>query len=101
MNLKEIKANVDKTREDYNVSVSEGDFINPKMDNHIDALNQYIEALEQSFKAIQDLIIDYGFVDGSHHKQYALNKTLKITMTEKEYQEFLEENPDWEKGIAP
>lgn len=40
-------------------------------------------------------------VDGDHHKQWVLDQALRKLMTEREYERFRLESPDWREGIAP
>lgn len=53
-----------------------------------------------------DLILDYGWIDGGHHKQWVLTEILKILMGDA-YDAWLEdynsdeEYSDWDEGIAP
>lgn len=52
------------------------------------------------------MILEYGMIDGAHHKQWLLDQVLKILLNER-YGEVIEEyNSDseyanWDEGIAP
>jgi chemotaxis methyl-accepting protein methylase len=65
---------------------------------------------EQKIKEVLSLIYQYGGIDGSHHKQWLLNKILETLLEGEEYNEFITEYCDgedgpntyfWDKGIAP
>jgi len=47
------------------------------------------------------LIFHYGSIDGAHHKQWVLSQVLLTLLGKKDYIEFLENDPDWDHGIAP
>lgn len=58
-----------------------------------------------------DLILQYGMIDGSHHKQWVLDQVLRILLdTEYDgvietFNSFTDENnelyDEWDVGIAP
>lgn len=52
-------------------------------------------------KAAIAVIARWGWIDGDHHKQWTLDQALRRLMTEREYERFCLEQPDWDKGIAP
>lgn len=56
----------------------------------------------EDMKAIELLILNYGWIDGAHHKQWVLDQILQIAS---ENYEQLFENDDfaagWDTGIAP
>lgn len=58
-----------------------------------------------------DLILQYGGIDGAHHKQWLLDQTLRILLQDqyeeiiKNYNSMKDENGElygeWDEGIAP
>ena len=59
---------------------------------------------EKITKAIA-VILDYAQIDGSHHKAWVLDQTLRILLGDK-YEEIIEKYKDdgqydWDCGIAP
>ncbi len=65
--------------------------------------------LSERIASAVEIILQYGGIDGSHHKQWLLDQTLRILL-EKRYDEFIEayckEDGDdevykWDEGIAP
>ena len=56
------------------------------------------------------LAFRYGGIDGSHHKQWLINKILETLLTEDEYSNFIkifnsdedgENMYEWDEGVAP
>ena len=63
------------------------------------------ELMERIEKAL-GLILNYGGIDGGHHKQWVLNEVVKSLCTLEEYTAWLavyEEDGEyeWDLGIAP
>lgn len=66
---------------------------------------------EDKVKAALDLIVQYGGVDGSHHKQWLLDQVVRTLVNgEYEYRQFCERirvdedgevYEEWDEGIAP
>jgi len=59
------------------------------------------EELENRIEKAVDVIVGYGVYDGSHHKQWVLNRVLEILCDADEYEEILKNYPDWDVGLAP
>ncbi len=55
-------------------------------------------------KAIE-LAIQYGQVDGGHHKMWVIDQMLRVLTKEKDYTEIIEkyceDGNEWDCGIAP
>ena len=56
---------------------------------------------------VLDLIVDYGWIDGSHHKQWVLDQIMRVILGA-DYDSFIESYMsdedgmiDWDRGIAP
>ena len=47
-----------------------------------------------------DILIDVGSIDGSHHKQWAIDQALRVLMG-KDYETTIGLSYDWDKGVAP
>ena len=66
---------------------------------------------EEKIQKVLDTIFTYGGIDGGHHKQWLIDKTVRIlTGTAKEYSEWIdkynngEDGPDtysWDQGTPP
>lgn len=65
--------------------------------------------MESKLKEILDLISDYGGIDGSHHKQWLLDRIVR-ELTGDDYEKWVAEWEDgedgpqtykWDTGIAP
>lgn len=54
---------------------------------------------EDKLKAVQNLIVDASFTDGSHHKNWYLDQMLRI-ITGDDYAVFVSRFEDWDTGIA-
>ena len=53
---------------------------------------------------IMNLINEYGWIDGAHHKQWVLTEIVKIILTKKEYSKWScgdDEYDKWDEGVAP
>ncbi len=64
--------------------------------------------MEEKIKKALDLIMDYGSIDGGHHKQWILDQVVRILVDD--YQSWIdahnqgEDGPntyEWDEGIAP
>jgi hypothetical protein len=69
----------------------------------------HIQKSDAFSRELVQFILDYGAVDGSHHKQYALDQVLR-KLTGDDYEEVIkewcngEDGPEtytWDEGIAP
>jgi len=65
--------------------------------------------LNSDIQSAIDLIFQYGGIDGSHHKQWALDQVLRI-LTKNNYENLVKEycngedgefTYEWDEGIAP
>jgi hypothetical protein len=66
---------------------------------------------ESKIAQVLDLITQYGGIDGGHHKQWVLDRIVRIlTDTKEKYEDWVEEYQDgedgphtyeWDTGIAP
>ena len=54
---------------------------------------------ENKLKAVQNLIVDASFTDGSHHKNWYLDQMLRIIAGDN-YEVFVSRFEDWDEGIA-
>lgn len=57
---------------------------------------------ERTEQAI-NLILEYGYIDGAHHKQWLLDQVLRVLAGER-YDEMVapvDDVDDWDIGIAP
>ena len=61
----------------------------------------------KNFRKIRQLIEKYGYIDGSHHKQWLIDQILRLTFNNmEEYEDWLgdyynETESSWDTGIAP
>lgn len=54
---------------------------------------------EERVSLAANLALEYGYIDGSHHKQWLISQMLRTLLTEEEEATLLDE--DWDDGIAP
>lgn len=47
-----------------------------------------------------ELIDNYGWIDGAHHKQWIIDQIARIVKGDK-YDEWVKDGGDWDEGIAP
>lgn len=63
-----------------------------------------LELESRELAAIVSLIDTYGNIDGAHHKQWVLDKCMRIALRHR-YSEWVrqrkEEGYDWDEGIPP
>lgn len=58
-------------------------------------------------KAAADIAMQFGMIDGAHHKQWVIDQMLRAMLTEEEYKDFrdlMDNDPEydpWDEGIAP
>ena len=62
-------------------------------------INETIASNYINRSSIITLINKYGFIDGSHHKQWILTKIVKILLGSKGYKKWVDD--DWDEGIVP
>jgi len=62
----------------------------------------------ERIKTAMDIIEEYGFIDGAHHKQWVLDQIVRVLASDYERWVdgycFGEDGPDtyeWDTGIAP
>jgi len=66
----------------------------------------------EKIQAAIDLAVQYGSIDGAHHKQWVIDQMLRRLMSDAEYDKFVSESDKgpngeadyympWDKGIAP
>lgn len=68
-----------------------------------------VEKYRERIERAVNTAIQYGQVDGSHHKMWVIDQMLRELLPEKEYKEFVEEYEhgedgeeyEWDTGIAP
>lgn len=74
-----------------------------------DVLNTSFKDMPQSIQDAIKVIVDYGDIDGSHHKQWILDQALRYLMGN-EYQEWRDrydlamarnDYSIWDEGVAP
>jgi hypothetical protein len=75
--------------------------MNEKTEKAISAILEF----ENRIEAAANMIIDYGGIDGGHHKQWVLDQTLRILLGDG-YQQWLSNycedgRYEWDEGIAP
>lgn len=56
---------------------------------------------EKEIGKIIDLCIEGLYTDGSHHKQYYIERILQVVLAKKSELKKVRNFPDYEKGIAP
>jgi len=56
--------------------------------------------LHKRIERAVDVIFQFGLIDGSHHKQWAMDKILRILLDDN-YDDVLKDFPDWDHGVAP
>ena len=67
---------------------------------------QMEELILRKDAAIKD-IEEYGMIDGAHHKQWLLDRTLRTLLGDADYHEWVathnsdDDYEDWDVGIAP
>ena len=61
------------------------------------SLQQQVADLQEKVDKSTELISKYGYIGGSHHKQWLLDQIAQILIDDYE----LWAGSDWDKGIAP
>ena len=56
-------------------------------------------ACEKVEKAVE-LIGEYGYIDGAHHKQWLLDQVVRTLLSPTEYKTWVE-GVEWDIGTAP
>lgn len=72
------------------------------LDDFIRGRGQMPNALNRALERISlaaNLALEYGYIDGAHHKQWVIAQMLRTLLTEEEEAQLLDE--DWDDGIAP
>lgn len=64
------------------------------------SLREQMEFKRRIDKAIE-IAAKYGMVDGEHHKQWVIDEILCQLLGRHNHRQFLIENPDWDRGLAP
>lgn len=54
---------------------------------------------EERISLAANLALEYGYIDGAHHKQWLISQMLRTLLAEEEEAQLLDE--DWDDGIAP
>lgn len=67
--------------------------------------------MKENIEKAMDLVMDYGGIDGKHHKQWLIDQVVRaLAGNDKNYQEFVrafedgEDGPqtyEWDTGVAP
>ena len=61
--------------------------------------------MEQNIKEAVEIALNYGSIDGDHHKMWVIDQMLRKILGNKEYKKAmkaLDKNDDsWDEGIAP
>lgn len=73
--------------------------------NTFDEIDAHIKKLEDILQEVKYLCVNYGTIDGSHHKMWVIDQILRL-VDGNEYQNTIknlleEDDIVWDEGIAP